>query len=64
MWFDHNDLKGKRPMFTIEMGTFAHEIPKEFKCTSDLARGIENTFLNTFANYDYFNDDRVFHQLF
>jgi hypothetical protein len=64
LWYDHNDLKGKRPMFIIEMGTFEHEIPREYKCTSDIARGIEYTFYSTFANYEYIGDDSVIPPLY
>jgi hypothetical protein len=64
LWYDHNDLKGRRPMFTIETGTFENEIPKECKCTSDFARRIEHTFNSTFANYEYIGDDSVIPPLY
>jgi hypothetical protein len=59
LWYDHNDLKGKRPMFTIEMWTFIKDIPMDNKCTSDVARGIENVFLTAFASLEYIGDDKV-----
>jgi hypothetical protein len=64
LWYDHNDLKGKRPMFTIEMNTFKHEIPIECKCTSEIARGLEYTFYSILENYEYIGDDSVIPPLF
>jgi len=64
LWYDHNDLKGKRPMFTIEPGTFEKEIPREYKCISDTAREIEKTFIQTFTNYEYIGDDTIIPPLY
>lgn len=64
LWYEHNELNGKRPMFTIEMWTFMHDIPKEYKCNSNIARRIEDTFYSTFSNYEYIGDDSVIPPLF
>jgi hypothetical protein len=59
LWYKHNDLTGKRPMVTIETWTFGQDIPKDFKCTSEIGRDIEDAFYNIFANYEYIGDDKV-----
>lgn len=59
LWYDHNDLRGKRPMFTIETWTFNQEIPREYKCTSNIACQIEDAFISAFANHEYIGDDVV-----
>lgn len=64
LWYRHNDLIGERPMVTIEMWTFGGEIVKEFKCTSETGRNIEDAFYNTFANYEYIGDDVVIPPVF
>lgn len=64
LWYRHNDLKGERPMITIEMSSFGNEIEKRFKCTSKTGRCIENRFYNTFANYEYIGDDVVIPPVF
>ena len=57
-WYEHNDLKGKRPMIHLEMGTFYSEIiPPRLCCVSEQARGIEARLYSNFVNHELFNDD-------
>ena len=57
-WYEHNDLKGKRPMIHLEMGAFYNEIiPPRLSCESDSARGIEARLYSNFVNHELFNDD-------
>lgn len=59
-WYAHNDLKGKRPMIHLELGTFSQEvIPPLLRCTGEEARRIEVQLYNNFANQEFFDDDRV-----
>lgn len=59
LWYKHNDLKGERPMFTIEMWTFNDDIPKNYKCTTEYGREIESTFHSIMNNYEIIGDDKV-----
>lgn len=59
-WYQHNALKGKRPMVHLEMGTFAGEIiPQRLRCTGEYARQIETALYGNFLNQELFEDDRV-----
>ena len=59
-WFLHNDLKGKRPMIHLELWTFGDEIiPDKMRCEGEKAREIESSLLQSFLNYELFDDDRI-----
>lgn len=59
-WYEHNDLKGRRPMIHLEMGTFASEIiPQKLRCEGELARRTEEQLYLNFLNQELFDDDMV-----
>ena len=58
-WIAHNDLKGTRPMVTIENRTFAPDILPPLCCQSKAARVIEHKLLSTVYGYLFTRDDRV-----
>ena len=42
LWYLHNDGQGSRPLFTIELDTFADELVTPLlQCVSPQARGLE-----------------------
>ncbi len=54
-WYEHNDLKGRRPMIHLEMGTFASEIiPQKLRCEGELARRTEEQLYLNFLNQELF----------
>ena len=64
-WYAHNDLKGSRPMFTVESWTFQQDIPLETaRCESPFARDIEHALLLRLANHQYVKDDTVVPDVF
>ena len=64
-WYAHNDLKGSRPMFTVETWTFQQDIPLETaRCESPFARDIEHALLLRLANHQYVKDDTVVPDVF
>lgn len=59
-WTDHNDCHGKRPMITVELGTFAQDvIPDLLKCEGELARSIEWDLHSNIVNHELFHDDSI-----
>ena len=42
LWYEHNDLKGKRPMVHFEVDTFEHEIMAPLECESEAGNKIEH----------------------
>lgn len=60
LWYEHNDLRGERPMVHLEMGTFAQEIlPQRLQCEGEFARQAEAHIYSSFLNQELFDDDRV-----
>lgn len=59
MWTAHNDLKGERPLVTVENRTFAPEIQPPPRCCDPVARIIEQKLLGVICGYIYTQDDRV-----
>ncbi|HJD23295.1 MAG TPA: hypothetical protein H9694_04020 [Firmicutes bacterium] len=60
LWYRHNDGCGGRPMFTIELDTFAQELVTPLlQCTSPEARGLEWQLLLGMYNNEHFHDDKV-----
>lgn len=59
-WYLHNDLKGERPMFQLEMWSFNHEIlPQRIRCEGAFARDVEWGLYANFLNQELLDDDRV-----
>lgn len=59
-WYEHNSLKGDRPLIHLEMGSFEQEIlPDRMQCVGEYARMIEKRLLSNFLNQELFDDDRV-----
>lgn len=59
LWYNHNDLKGDRPMIHFETWTFENDLLPELKCTSEAARNIELQILREILNHESIGDDRV-----
>ncbi|MCL2095584.1 MAG: hypothetical protein FWH10_01625 [Oscillospiraceae bacterium] len=62
LWYTHNDCKSnKRPMITLERGTFNREFEHLWKpvCESETARNIEYYFHSNYIQYEYICDDTV-----
>ncbi len=59
-WKRHMDFQPGRPMIHLEMGTFEQEIiPLRMLCQGEEARRIERQLLDSFLNYELFDDDRI-----
>ena len=59
-WTAHNDLKGQRPMITIETASFADDImPPLLQCEGELARKYEYTLRCNIINHTVFGDDSI-----
>ena len=59
-WYRHNDCQGDRPMFTIELDTFAQELVEPMlQCESNEARSLERQLIMGMYNHRYFDDDKV-----
>lgn len=61
-WTEMNDAKpGARPPFAIETWTFDRDFMPEsiFRCTSDLGRALEKSFLRHIRHHEILNDDHV-----
>ncbi|HJD29738.1 MAG TPA: hypothetical protein H9914_12200 [Candidatus Blautia avicola] len=59
-WYDHNDLKGQRPMIQLEIWGFEQEIIEpRLKCQSPEARELEWQLYQNFLNRELFDDDKV-----
>ncbi|HEY5583406.1 MAG TPA: hypothetical protein VIK78_02825 [Ruminiclostridium sp.] len=59
LWYNHNDLKGERPMIHFETWTFENDILPKFKCTSEAAQNIELQIYREILNHEFIGDDRV-----
>lgn len=59
-WYQHNALKGERPMIHLEAGTFQEEfLPQRLCCQGEFARQVEQKIYENFQNQELFDDDRV-----
>ncbi len=58
-WYDHNSLKGLKPMVVMEMATFESDILSGLKCGSEFSKAIEKELLRHILNYELINDDKV-----
>lgn len=60
LWYRHNDGKGDRPMFAIELDTFADELVTPLlQCTDPIARELERQLIMGTYNAEHFHDDKV-----
>ncbi len=60
LWYLHNDGQGPRPLFTIELDTFADELVTPLlQCVSPQARGLEWELIMGMYNREHFQDDKV-----
>lgn len=59
-WTAFGTTSPNRPMITIELGTFEHQIlPKLMQCESPEARSIEARLLRPIVNFTMFEDDTL-----
>jgi len=59
LWYDHNELKGERPMISVEEGHYWKEMRPELKCTDPFTRDVETQLQNQIARVEMIGDDRV-----
>lgn len=59
LWYDHNSLKGYRPVIVMETGTFIDDFLAAPKCESRAAKEIEYNLVNEIRNFELINDDKV-----
>lgn len=59
LWYQHNDIKGVRPMIFMEDDTFWSNICPNLKCENPFAREIEENLLKNIVPEDLIEDDRV-----
>jgi len=59
LWYDHNSLKGEKPVIVVEYYTFLNDIKPELKCESEAAREIELKLQMDIINYELIGDDKV-----
>ena len=59
LWYDHNSLKGERPVIVMEMRTFEDEMLSDLKCESTVTKKIEKNLKRHIVNYEQINDDKV-----
>ncbi len=59
-WYRHRRFEYGKPMVVLEIGGFRDEVyGPRLKCTTPLARNIENQLYSNFLNYELFNDDKI-----
>ncbi len=64
-WYEHNDLKGKRPMILFDKGGVMGELMPDFlKCEDEEARAIEREFILNTISTKHFGDDSVVNPFF
>lgn len=57
-WTLHNTLRGKRPMISVEIGTFFGDVISPFlNCEGEQARSIESALYFNMLNHILFDDD-------
>src|SRR5665647_1999181 len=59
LWYDHNSLKGIRPVIVIEMGTFENEVLPAPICESAAAKEIELNLMREITDHELIDDDKV-----
>lgn len=59
-WYQHNQLKGKRPMIHLDAWGLYHELVNPLlACEGEFARQVERKLYENFINQEWFDDDRV-----
>ncbi|MGN0493706.1 MAG: hypothetical protein ACI4F7_08675 [Acutalibacteraceae bacterium] len=57
-WRKLNDCESQKPLVTVELLSFEHEIlPQFMKCDTEEGRELERIFLRNIINHKYFGDD-------
>jgi len=65
LWYEHNAMRGVRPMVTVESSSFCEElIPDMMECEGDNARKLERRLREGLLNAVYFKDDTVVDSFF
>lgn len=59
LWYDHNELKGSRPMIAVGEGHYWKEMCPELQCEDSLARDIEYQLQNNIQRVKLIGDDKV-----
>lgn len=59
LWYNHNSLKGDRPMVVMEVESFEKDLLPPLQCTSDAAREIEYNLMKPIVNHELVDDDKV-----
>lgn len=59
LWTAHNDLRGEKPLVTIEMRTFAQDILPKGQCKTALGKILEHKLLSVITGYEATLDDRI-----
>ena len=59
LWYDHNELKGDRPMISFEEGHYWGEMAPELKCEDPFHRYMEEKLQHQIHRVEMIGDDRV-----
>lgn len=59
LWYEHNDLKGDKPLIVMETDYFIDDLLPKRVCESENARAIETELLTHIINHELVNDDKV-----
>jgi hypothetical protein len=59
LWYDHNHLRGDRPVIVMEMETFEDDMLPPAKCQTPAAIRIEREILRWTVNHELIDDDKV-----
>lgn len=59
LWYQHNSLQGNRPIVLMEEITFWPEICPVLKCSTPLAREMEEEFYKQIVGVELLGDDKV-----
>lgn len=62
VWYEHNDLKGRRTPIIMEIDTFLSDIMPPFKCKTKYGKEIEKYLQYYIINYELICDDKVIPQ--
>lgn len=59
LWYDHNSLKGSRPVIVMEHVLFEEDILSASKCESKAAKEMERYLRSAIRNFELICDDKV-----
>ena len=57
-WYKHNDLKGSRPLVTVDEWTFGHELARPLSCETEMGRDFESRLMDEIIAREDIDDDR------